>query len=56
MLIEGFQHKHALGQNSRQHHNHHIPAITSVEKPARSLGILFMVLYYIKGVAKPVRR
>src|SRR5208283_1880275 len=56
-LIEGFQHKHALGQNSRQHHNQHFAAIACVEQLSRSLGMLFMVLHQIAddqiGVDKP---
>src|SRR5262249_52332977 len=57
MLIERLQHKYALGQNSWQYHNHHLPAVAGIKQLSRSLGVLFMVLYQIAndqiGVDKP---
>src|SRR5438093_7747743 len=57
MLIERVQYKHALGQNSRQHNNHDIAAVTSVEQFSSGLGMLFVILYEIAnnqiGVDQP---
>jgi hypothetical protein len=45
VLIERLQHKHALGQNSWQHHDHQVAAIACIEQLSRGLGMPFMVLY-----------
>jgi hypothetical protein len=45
MLIERLQYKHALGQDSRQYHNHRIAAVAGVEQLPSGLCVLFMVLY-----------
>src|SRR5215469_6727067 len=57
MLIERLQHKHALSENSWQHHNHYVAAIARIKQPSRGLGMRFMVLYQIAndqiGVDEP---
>src|SRR5213594_4606534 len=57
MLIERLQYKHALGQNSWQHDNHDIAAVTSIEQFSGGLGMLFVILYEIAnnqiGVDQP---
>src|SRR5258708_37314281 len=57
MLIERVQYKHALGQNSRQHDNHDIAAVTGIEQFSGGLGMLFVILYEIAnnqiGVDQP---
>src|SRR5580700_4520085 len=57
MLVKRIQYKHALGQNSGQHHNHDVAAVASIEEPCSGLGVFFMVLYQIAndqiGVNKP---
>src|SRR6266849_4184975 len=57
MLIERFQYKHALGQNSWQHGNHDIAAVTGIEEFSGGLGMLFVILYEIAnnqiGVDQP---
>src|SRR5258708_10208053 len=57
MLIERFQYKHALGQNSWQHGNHDIAAVTGIEEFSGGLGMLFVILYEIAnnqiGVHQP---
>src|SRR5580704_515351 len=45
MLVERLQYKHTLGQNSWQHHNHHVAAVAGIEQPASGPGMLFMVLH-----------
>src|SRR5215469_5262019 len=45
MLVERLQYEHALGQNSRQHYNHHVPAITGIEQLSSGFCMLFMVLH-----------
>jgi hypothetical protein len=47
MLIERFQYKHALSQNSLQHDNRDIAAVTSIEQFSGRLGMLFVILYEI---------
>src|SRR5258706_5496175 len=47
MLIERLQYKHALGQNSWQHDNHDIAAVTGIEQFSSGLGMLFVILYEI---------
>src|SRR5271155_2492796 len=57
MLVKGIQYKHALGENSRQHDNHHVAAVARVEESCSGLGVHFMVLYQMAndqiGVNKP---
>src|SRR5260370_36619781 len=57
MLIERLQYKHALGQNSWQHGNHDIAAVTGIEEFSGGLGMLFVILYEIAnnqiGVDQP---
>src|ERR1700733_1647011 len=57
MLVKRIQYKHALSQNSRQHHDHHLAAVAGSKKSSSGLGVSFMVLYQMAndqiGIDKP---
>ena len=47
MPVEGFEYKHALCQNDRQHHNYQVTTIAGIEQLASSSGMFLVVLYQI---------